>query len=96
MNHLTSLFQLSIIILLIYLIYQFFNPLHESFVTRFINFGRPSKCFDCEKQYPIKQRWRGNSTKCFSCDNELEHNNINPYHNGPSKCFSCEKQNKRL
>lgn len=96
MSQLTSLFKMCIIIVLIYLIYQFFNPTKESFVARFINYGRPSKCFDCEKQFPVKKRWKGNASKCFDCERELDHNNINPYHNGPSKCFSCERQSKRL
>jgi hypothetical protein len=40
----------------------------------------PTKCVDCERQFPAGQRWRGQQASCFSCE---------PVH--ANKCFDCEK-----
>ena len=28
----------------------------------------PTKCVDCEKCFIVGERWRGQQTKCFSCE----------------------------
>lgn len=28
----------------------------------------PTKCFQCEKQYPSQCAWRGQKSKCYSCE----------------------------
>jgi len=30
-----------------------------------------TKCFDCEKQFPVEWAWMGQPTKCFDCESEL-------------------------
>ena len=46
----------------------------------------PSKCFDCEKQYPPGERWRAQPTKCFDCEDSSPASQ----YTHPNKCFDCE------
>lgn len=53
-------------------------------------FGRPNKCFSCERE--IMKKTGGKNihlafpSKCFDCEKESK----NPYMTGPTKCFSCD------
>ena len=95
MNQFIVLCQIISIIVLIFLIYQFFTPNPEPFISQYMYLSKPTKCFSCEKQYkqPGKRRM-GQSTKCFSCEREL----ANKYGveagalGGSTKCFSCMNQ----
>lgn len=53
-------------------------------------YGRPNKCFSCEKEVlkniGPKYIHYAFPTKCFSC----EKGSKNPYMEGPTKCFSCD------
>jgi len=53
-------------------------------------YGRPNKCFSCEKEI---LNTAGEDyihyafpSKCFSCEKESK----NPYMEGSTKCFSCD------
>ena len=77
---------------LLFLIYQFFTPEPEPFIAQYMYLTKPTKCFDCEKQYKSdNKKWMGQSTKCFGCEKEL----VQKYGidagalGGPTKCFSC-------
>ncbi len=52
-------------------------------------FGRPNKCFSCERQImnTVGKKYINYAfpSKCFSCENQSN----NPYNEGPTKCFSC-------
>lgn len=51
----------------------------------------PSKCFSCEAQFPVGERWRGQQTKCFACEQAaLAMERISPQFTHPNKCFACE------
>jgi len=60
----------------------------ESKSTRTI-FGRPNKCFSCERQIMNTSGKKyinyAFPSKCFSCEKESKI----PYNEGPTKCFSC-------
>ena len=58
-----------------------------------LTFGRPNKCFSCEREFlkkgcvkDINYAFPG---KCFSCEKQSS----DPYNEGPTKCFSCDKKN---
>ena len=55
-------------------------------------YGRPNKCFSCEKEVlrnaGPKYIHYAFPSKCFSC----EKGSKNPYMEGPTKCFSCDKE----
>jgi hypothetical protein len=54
----------------------------------------PSKCFSCEAQFPIGERWRGQQTKCFACERAALNRYggmITPQFTHPNKCFACEQ-----
>ncbi len=53
------------------------NLTHRDYTAPELAF--PTKCVDCERQFPAGQRWRGQQTSCFSCE---------PLH--ANKCFDCE------
>lgn len=47
----------------------------------------PTKCTDCEKAFAPGQRWRGQQTKCFSC----EALSADPQYTHPNKVFAAER-----
>jgi len=53
-------------------------------------FGRPNKCFSCERQImnTVGEKYINYAfpSKCFSCEKESK----TPYNEGPTKCFSCK------
>lgn len=53
-------------------------------------FGRPNKCFSCEREVLRKAGPKyinyAFPSKCFSCEKQSK----NPYMEGPTKCFSCD------
>ena len=53
-------------------------------------YGRPNKCFSCEKEIMAKAgpkyMYKAFPSNCFSCEKESKH----PYFTGPTKCFSCD------
>lgn len=56
-----------------------------------LTYGRPNKCFSCEKDIlknagPEYIHYAFPS-KCFSCERESKR----PYMEGPTKCFACDK-----
>ena len=61
----------------------------ESTNTRLI-FGRPNKCFSCEREVLRKAGKKyinyAFPSKCFSCEKQSK----SPYMEGPTKCFSCD------
>ena len=56
-----------------------------------LTYGRPNKCFSCEKEVlknsGPKYIHYAFPSKCFSCERESKR----PYMEGPTKCFSCDK-----
>lgn len=76
------------IIILLILLFIIINSL------KIENFSRPSKCFDCERQYP-----KYSTTKCFTCMKQIGDNGgntkcfscINKKLNKPKKCIMCER-----
>lgn len=44
----------------------------------------PAKCIDCERVFPVGERWRGQQTKCFSCESQ---SHIHPQRTHPQKTF---------
>jgi hypothetical protein len=52
-------------------------------------FGRPNKCFSCERQImnTVGEKYINYAfpSKCFSCEKESK----DPYNEGPTKCFNC-------
>lgn len=48
----------------------------------------PVKCISCEKSYPAGQGWRGQQTKCLSCEMIGGH----PQYTHPNKVFANEHQ----
>lgn len=56
-----------------------------------LTYGRPNKCFSCEKAVlknaGPKYIHYAFPTKCFSCERESKR----PYMEGPTKCFACDK-----
>lgn len=48
----------------------------------------PTKCFDCERQFPPGERWRAQPTKCFDCEAQASR----PQYTHPNKCFDCESR----
>lgn len=61
--------------------------------TTYVNltYGRPNKCFSCEKDilknYGSEYINYAFPSKCFSCEKQSR----NPYMEGPTKCFTCDK-----
>jgi len=60
-----------------------------------LTYGRPNKCFSCEKDVlkhaGPKYIHYAFPSKCFSCERESKR----PYMEGPTKCFACDK-NKNI
>ena len=81
-------FALILIALSLYFIITEFIQCKECFQNYL---GVASKCFDCEKQYPLDQKWKGQPSKCFSCERELasRFGNQTAYHAKQQKCFDC-------
>jgi hypothetical protein len=56
-----------------------------------LTYGRPNKCFSCEKDVlknaGPKYIHYAFPSKCFSCERESKR----PYMEGPTKCFACDK-----
>ena len=54
----------------------------------------PTKCVSCEHVFPNGERWRGQQTKCFSCEKMAEINQremrkmIHPQDTHPLKLFT--------
>lgn len=75
-----------------------FSPLSRSF---------PTKCFSCERQFPVGYRWAAQPTKCFSCERHAAAAAVaaaaaaRTGHapsattaaqlSHPNKCYDCEK-----
>ena len=57
-----------------------------------LTYGRPNKCFSCEKDIlknaGPKYIHYAFPSKCFSCERESKR----PYMEGPTKCFACDKE----
>lgn len=34
----------------------------------------PAKCVSCERMFPLGEKWRGQPTKCFSCEAHAQRN----------------------
>jgi hypothetical protein len=69
---------------------QIKNTARKKVNSRKSIYGRPNKCFSCEKEM-IKTGNEKNihqafPSKCFSCEKESK----NPYMEGSTKCFSCD------
>ena len=46
----------------------------------------PTKCVDCERMFPVGERWRGQQTKSLSCEKYAsQHGHIDPQHTHPMK-----------
>ena len=60
-----------------------------------LTYGRPNKCFSCEKDVlkhaGPKYIHYAFPSKCFSCERESKR----PYMEGPTKCFACDR-NKNI
>ena len=56
-----------------------------------LTYGRPNKCFSCEKEIlkhaGPKFIHYAFPSKCFSCEKESKR----PYMEGPTKCFACDR-----
>lgn len=59
-----------------------------------LTYGRPNKCFSCEKDVlknaGPKYIHYAFPSKCFSCERESKR----PYMEGPTKCFACDADKK--
>ena len=77
-----------LIVLSIYFIVTEFISCKECFLNYL---GVASKCFDCEKQYPPNQKWKGQPSKCFDCEKELasRYGDSAAYRGKQQKCLSC-------
>jgi hypothetical protein len=78
---------LAIVLLCAIIFYIYGYKIKEDFNTRL--YGRPNKCFDCEKGLTPDTIHLGFPSKCFDC--ERQNNDISPYNTGPTKCFDCDK-----
>ena len=77
---------LASVLLCIIVFYLYSYKVKENFNTRL--YGRPNKCFDCEKNLTPDTIHLGFPSKCFDC--ERQNNGISPYNTGPTKCFDCD------
>ena len=51
--------------------------------------------FDPHNREPEETKvFNRGSTKCFSCENQVPHNDTKFQFSNPTKCFDCEKQTK--
>jgi hypothetical protein len=77
---------LAVILLSAIVFYLYSYKVKENFNTRL--YGRPNKCFDCEKNLTPETIHLGFPSKCFDC--ERQNNGISRYNTGPTKCFDCD------
>lgn len=65
------MYNTYIIILTIIVVLWIIILIHNRNTEQFSSaLDHPSKCIDCERQYPSQCAWRGQKTKCFSCETE--------------------------
>jgi hypothetical protein len=58
-----------IVLIAIYATWRYLQK-HERFDNAL---NHPTKCFDCEKQFPPELAWMGQKTKCYSCEKQAFH-----------------------
>jgi hypothetical protein len=48
-------------------------------------------CIDCEKQFFPEEKWRGQASKCFSCEKDMmeRHGTEAVFMATKKKCFDC-------
>tara|TARA_Y100000590_G_scaffold397389_1_gene478891 strand:+ start:144 stop:404 length:261 start_codon:yes stop_codon:yes gene_type:complete len=80
--------RIIIIAFALYFIITEYNDCKECF-TNYL--GVATKCFDCEKQFPLDQKWKAQPSKCFSCERELalRYGNEAAYQGKQQKCLHC-------
>jgi hypothetical protein len=47
------------------------NPKVEVEIEKKEYLNHKGKCIDCEKEFSAETAWKGQSTKCFSCERDL-------------------------
>ena len=90
-----TVLALLLIGLALYFIYVEFSHCKECF-NDYLSVA--SKCFDCEKQYPVDEKWKGQPAKCFDCEKELasKYGNNAVYRGKQSKCLDCMRNQRPL
>lgn len=53
--------------------------------------GHAGSCIDCENQFVSKEKWRGQPSKCFSCERDMlrRHGEEAVFMATKQKCFDC-------
>lgn len=53
--------------------------------------SHPASCVDCENQYRASEQWRGQPSKCFSCENDMLQRGGDDavFLATKQKCFDC-------
>jgi hypothetical protein len=54
-------------IILVVIAWFVLNRKVENFSSKL---DHPTKCFDCENQYPAQCAWKGQKSKCYSCEKQ--------------------------
>ncbi len=62
------MYNIYIIIISIILVVCLIFNLYKRNTETFSAIDHPSKCISCEKQYPSQCAWRGQKSKCYSCE----------------------------
>lgn len=53
--------------------------------------AHPASCVDCERQYSPSEQWRGQPSKCFSCESDMlkRYGEEGVFMGTKQKCFDC-------
>jgi hypothetical protein len=85
---------LSVLLLTICLFYNFKSKSIIIEKQQFINpdiYQHSSSCIDCERQFMPQMQWKGQSSKCYSCEKDMERRcgAAATFNATKEKCFDC-------